>query len=166
MSREWKPGDVAAVVWNADAKPEILFRYLAGDDFDMPAWMSSEDGEAYPRPDQLRPLVVIDPEDREQVERLADAMWSAGLLGTGVGIGNTASAAECRSLAAALRSLITPPRPDEPTGLGAVVEDEDGRFWVRHSNTPGAFPWLAEGQGVEGWSNITAVRILSEGVKP
>lgn len=53
-----------------------------------------------------------------------------------------------------------PPKPAEPTGLGAVVEDADGERWVRrHSGSflnPGNFP--------RDYADINAVRVLSPGV--
>ena len=57
----------------------------------------------------------------------------------------------------------TPPKPEEPTGLGAVVEDDKGVPWVR---TPeGA--WFGPGKNfVAGYYLIDAVRVLSEGVQP
>ena len=66
MSREWKPGDVA--MWRG----ERVFRILDYTNNDEPEWHSIDSGQAYPASsDDLRPLVVIDPEDRDQVDRLA-----------------------------------------------------------------------------------------------
>lgn len=57
----------------------------------------------------------------------------------------------------------TPSKPDEPTGLGAVVEDAEGADW--HRTREGR--WIAE-DGLRsragGWDHIAAVRILSPGV--
>ena len=74
------------------------------------------------------------------------------------------AAARLSLLADQIEAQTRPPKPEEPRCLGAVVEDAEGRRWVRHSITPGSFPWIAEGRGGEGWSNIAAVRVLSEGV--
>jgi hypothetical protein len=101
-----------------------------------------------------RPLVVIDPEDREQVERLTAAMVNE--YGVDVHYDETQ---------AALRSLIAPPRPPEPKGLGAVVEDADGRRWSR-ANDAGEW-YSADGEEVgPHYSHVAAVRVLSEGVTP
>ena len=176
MTRAWKPGDVALVTWNEGAEPEILFRYLAGNDFDRPEWQSAEDGEAYPRPDQLRPLVVIDPEDREQVERLV-AAWRSAEFGAPPLDNDQPMTVHQLRMRHALRSLIAPPKPPEPTGLGAVVEDAAKCRWIKidvhhecNDWTPlGAperdDPGQATGRSVR-WSyaDIAAVRILSEGV--
>ena len=100
----------------------------------------------------VRPLVVIDPEDRDQVERLAD------LFGVFPGVA-----------ARHLREFANPtlPKPAEPQGLGAVVEDAKSCLWVR-SDLDEDFPWTAVGQPDElhGYREIAAVSILSEGVTP
>jgi hypothetical protein len=58
----------------------------------------------------IRPLVVIDAEDREQVERLTAAIAEHRAPGPNV-----------HNIKAALRSLIHPPKPEEPTGAGAII---------------------------------------------
>lgn len=63
---------------------------------------------------------------------------------------------------------ITPPKPEEPLGLGAVVEDAKGKRWVRgrdsncHWYPETGFdrtvgPWAP-------WAEIAAVKVLSPGV--
>ena len=58
-------------------------------------------------------------------------------------------------------------KPEEPTGLDAVVEDADGLKWVRWTRSldPGIKPWRPV--GVVGWrrdfADVAAVRVLSEG---
>lgn len=110
----------------------------------------------------LRPLVVIDPEDREQVERL-----ERGIANRCGWISEPLSHSHRDAIAAALRSLIEPPKPEEPLGLGAVVEDIDGKRWVRTVPSLGNFNWRsAEADPtVEKWSAVNAVRVLSEGVQ-
>lgn len=105
----------------------------------------------------VRPLVVIDPEDEDQVRLLQRALKS------------TPSSLSHRisELQAALRSLVAPPKPDEPMGLGAVVEDAEGRRWIRHGSGPA--PWMLAGASPSNrdtypFSGLTAVRVLSEGV--
>lgn len=55
------------------------------------------------------------------------------------------------------------PQIEEPTGLGAVVEDVDGVRWVRIDDPPSI--WAASrSDGDRGmWSTINAVRVLSKG---
>jgi hypothetical protein len=58
-----------------------------------------------------------------------------------------------------------PPKPAEPTGLGAVVEDAAGQQWVRITN-PNQTPWMRGGSFPRQWRHIDAVKVLSEGVQP
>jgi hypothetical protein len=71
VTREWKPGDVALWI-DSTGVTHRLFREGYGERGDGKArWFGATCGEAWPEPfDDLRPLVVIDSEDREQVERL------------------------------------------------------------------------------------------------
>ena len=58
---------------------------------------------------------------------------------------------------------ITPRKPAEPTGLGAVVEDAEGERWVQFSSKTGN--WWRNRQGQhQRWADLDAVRVLSEGV--
>jgi hypothetical protein len=109
------------------------------------------------------PLAVIDPEDREQVERLIMSAWPYAYEQKGMS----------DNLQTALRELANPPtqKPDEPTGLGAVVEAADGR-WVRIAI--GRYGWvrgdnmLQFDERFDGtlWNDIAAVKVLSDGWKP
>lgn len=103
------------------------------------------------------PCVVIDPEDREQVERL----WRAW----------TTLAPEHRlaqdNMHAALREFANPkpPKPAEPTGLGAVVEDAEGERYVRRDDScPPVWVHATGGSLPRSWKSLDAVRVLSEGV--
>lgn len=159
MRREWEPGDVAMVTWPGGSS-EVLFRHLRGADYDIEEWRSATDGCAYPTPDQLRPLAVIDPEDGEQVERLLDSLR-----------GMSFSAHACGAficLRAALRELAdpTPPKPEEPKGLGAVVEDVEGVRWVRVNQRTGTQEWRCCDYNGEfrNYAAVDARRVLSEGI--
>jgi len=62
-----------------------------------------------------------------------------------------------------------PPKPAEPTGLGAVVEDSQGREWLRRVRDKGRAPWAHYDESERGvytrdYDDINAVRVLSEGV--
>ena len=60
-----------------------------------------------------------------------------------------------------------PPKPAEPTGLGAVVEDAEGVRWVRKGSTTHGEDWTRQiGDAWTGnpWNRIDVVRVLSEGV--
>ena len=109
-----------------------------------------------------RPLVVIDPEDREQVERLAREY-----VITWLGPREEVSPETVEQMQAALRSLIAPPKPPEPTGMGAVVEDDEGVRYVGLGDHYGGgqLRWKGgRGMTFTSYDRIHAVRILSEGV--
>lgn len=57
-------------------------------------------------------------------------------------------------------------KPDEPTGLGAVVEAINDNHFVREST--GDHPWRrvsdVDGEYLCQWADIDAVKVLSEGV--
>jgi len=109
----------------------------------------------------IRPLVVIDPEDREQVARLLR------LFDAEYGKRDERTLGE--KLVDALREFANPkpPKPDEPMGLGAVVEDADGTKWIRHAGA--LAPWhradaAADERSWRYFVDIDAVRVLSDGV--
>lgn len=111
-------------------------------------------------------LVVIDPEDREQVERL-DALIDAELWSKN----SPKWAGPADVLQQALREFAapTPPKPDEPTGRYAVVEDGEDGEWCRIDQANG-YVWQLLGQPSGAcryamWHQIDAVRVLSEGVQ-
>jgi len=115
VSREWKPGDVARITLsNGFVHPVALWNLSNG-------WLTRDNVIHPAQVTDARPLVVIDPEDREQVERLLTSLQGMSFSAHACG------AFTC--LQGALRSLLAPPRPEEPTGLGAVVR-YDGSEWV------------------------------------
>ena len=57
-------------------------------------------------------------------------------------------------------ALLGKPKPAEPNGLGAVVEDEEGVRYVRLNNGH----WADGVSFPRSWPSIPAVRVLSEGV--
>jgi len=72
-------------------------------------------------------------------------------------------------LADQIEAQTKPPKPAEPTGLGAVVEDADGMRWVQARAEE--YPWrpsvaveIGAGPLYKPWDQIDAVRVLSEGV--
>lgn len=154
MSGEWNPGHVAIVMRNGrevvamryDTGAESGWRYQAavGVAFDH---FSPDPGT------KPRPLVVIDPDDDEHVERLTLALE-----------GNAFRS----EVQAALRSLVTPPKPEEPRGIGAVVEDADGAQWVLVDRRNGVAGWRhVDSTLVRPWAfyeSIAVAKVLSEGV--
>lgn len=149
--RDWKPGDVA----NYDNVR--VFR--VDDGSGCSRWIDEEGDERQgPALRDARPLVVIDPEDREQVERLTRIYYHDG----GGPLDELAS-----RMQAALRGFVNPKpqKPEEPQGLGAVVEDGAGSRFVR-SDVETCNPWRGPNGLPWEWSDIDAVRVLSEGVTP
>lgn len=105
-----------------------------------------------------KPVLVIDSSDPEVVCDLTAAFWRFQ------GPGNS----DQEAMLKALRSLENPrPKITEPTGLGAVVEDEDGQIWVRIENH--SRPWYPPSGGeldMETWARIAVVKVLSQGWEP
>lgn len=155
MSRQWKPGDVAVL----SSMDGVRYLALRTDSARWAMHMADVyDGSALA--ESARPVVVIDPGDREQVEHLA------GLIARNGKVDEPFPGAWPDKVQAALRSLAILPSPPEPTGLGAVVDDSEGREWVHFGNGC----WIKSVPNAQmeqrEWSQITAARILSEGVTP
>jgi hypothetical protein len=149
---EWKPGDLALVTYHQGFKDaEVVMR---ADDRSSREWISpSVVRGSRLRPDvwvsNARRLVVVDPEDREQVARLRRHL---------------ADLVSMSQLREALNDYANRrPEIEEPTGLGAVVEDENGCRWVRCGGR-----WdRDDGNAVAlscDWVDVDAVKVLSEGV--
>ena len=144
-ARHWQPGDVARIQYDrvdqigvvrrrVAAGGALEFAYGSGG-FDMVA-----DETVGPA---ARPLVVIDPEDPQQVERLY------GALAARVGMA---------TISEALRSLVALPKPEEPTDFAAQVRDRNGLRWVKLTG----HSWLCEdGTQVGGYALVDAVEVLS-----
>jgi hypothetical protein len=160
MSREPDPRDQWAVGSVGQSSYGRVFRTERG-------WVFDDDSgyDAAEDISNFRPLVVIDPEDREAVERLTNALKLYRLKNLECDADNQ----EVIDTQAALREYANPkpPKPDEPRGLGAVVEDEDGVKWVRNHGS--LAPWLRTiGDTERPWryyADIAAVRVLSPGVE-
>ena len=107
-------------------------------------------------------LVTIDPDDRAQIERLLELENQAveeireAQGGGGVLIADALQVAFKRLNDPSIRFAIK-----EPTGLGAVVEDNRGDLWVRVKGDS----WAC-GLSRREWVDIDATRVLSDGVKP
>lgn len=166
MSREWKPGDVALirssigheVIGLRSGVPSNMgWAYTGGGPTTRQygnCWMSDREATAV-----VRPLAVIDPECEADVE------WLMALSYKHAGPDYHAV------VQAAFREFAnpTPPKPDEPQGLGAVVEDANYTRWTRVESGEAETrnPWYPAHdpalQPAE-WDDIAAVRVLSEGV--
>jgi hypothetical protein len=156
-AREWQPGDVRVAV---DEGIVRLFRYYP--DVATNPWVLDRD---YSRDHghsnwteaevaALRPIVVIDPENDAQLERLAYHLARIG--------GDWPR--DLGAVRMVLNAMIAPPKPAEPMGLGAVVEDVDGERWVQFSSKNGL--WWRNYQGWNRrWTEFgPSVKVLSEGI--
>ena len=155
MKREWKPGDVALLTThccgNLVATKNRGASWHAAGGIDLEVTCQIADA---------RPLVVIDPEDPKEMDRFL------GLLRRGNFSVHSCGTSARDYLAAALREFAnpTPPKPEEPTGLGAVVEDGQGLKWVRLGQD--LADWYSDDLVAwRQWGDISAVRVLSEGVQ-
>lgn len=155
MNREWKPGDVAVVV--ADSVYVGKRAMFCDDGDDRWGWaVESTDGltRAF-GPKELRPLVVIDPDSAEDINRLR-LLYNAATGDHTIGL---------QPLRKAVREFADPtPRIEEPTGLGAVVEDSSGGRFVL-SDPQARHPWSGPYGVPFAWPDIAPVRILSEGIQ-
>lgn len=116
---------------------------------------------------------VIDPDDQAEMERfsrLHDEAWKRVMdrHPDRVGTPSWEIVAEQFRL---FRDPTYRVKPDEPLGLGAVVEDVDYTRWTRVESGEAETrnPWYPAHdpslQPAE-WTEIVAVRVLSEGVRP
>lgn len=168
---DWKPGDVAMrdSQFGGPGQLTIAVPSCGNGQHDSGIhWHHASGG--YDRIDgspAYRRMVVIDPMDASQVARLADLIRDGRDYSAGRGL------SWGRATTEALREFAnpTPPKPEEPIGLGAVVEDFEGVKHVRAGIThDGAMEdcWRqVSGSNIGYWSrwgHINAVRVLSEGV--
>lgn len=122
--------------------------------------LGSQHGFYEDRVEIIRALVVIDPEDWESAKRLTQLMFEVAHPFDG----------RIADTQAALREFAnpTPPKPEEPLGLGAVIEDAEGRKWVRDLQGRASSPWLNSVIGNlpcrMSYGDLDVVRVLSEGV--
>lgn len=157
-ARQWKPGDVALVECS-DGEWRQATCERHGSCADLLVWRFPDRVYRHVSNGPARPLVIIDPEDHEQVRRINDAQ-NREYIRRGVPV---AADEDVEVLQAALRSLIADPKPDEPLGLGAVVVDANGTRWIRTGDC--SLDWVTEfNTETHPWSKIAAVRVLSEGV--
>lgn len=171
MKREWKPGDVAMVTFETVAGPETAVGLcyhggivLRGGTSDGQArWSLPDHTEVWSSVTSAHPLVVIDPAgSAEDLDRLRYMLIYSGWVPT----------KDADALDDILREFanLTPPKPDEPLGLGAVVEDADGIKWLRMTGLPHTAntPWASGNKDLvrydRAYADIDVVKVLSPGV--
>ena len=115
------------------------------------------------------PLQAIDPDSQEQMERFADLhaeAWQRIRDRNPDRVGTPT----WEIVAEQFRLFKDPnyrAKPDEPKGLGAVIEDANGSRWLRFEVT-GPCPWMYVETGERGdadrrYEDINAVRVLNWG---
>jgi hypothetical protein len=171
-ARGWKSGDVA-IVTSMYGNEVVAVRCGTGDNQGWAYadvlegkptqhWSSDRDGLHV-----VRPLVVIDPGPTD-----TNAAALSDLLTTAARSCRHRDRLEamraCQWLADEIRNQTAPPQPQEPAGLGAVVEDADGDLWVKWSTLHRADRnWKrhdSHGGNYLAWTDLAVVRVLSEGV--
>jgi hypothetical protein len=119
-----------------------------------------------------RRVAVLDPEDREQVERLREAASRWADRVPYLDMREPGDLTHLDAFQAALREFADPkpPRPEEPPNWLAVVEDSKGVEWYRWSVRPKdrEQAWISvfdEGRCYPtAYADLTPVRVLSPGV--
>lgn len=169
---DWAPGDVALVTFDSDDYVAVRGHSLWSDRWftggpvrgSTLGWQLGWRDTVLDRP--ARRLVVIDPEDRVQVEEFAQAYVATW---HGARRGESTLEITTRQMQVALREFATPqPRIEEPTLPGAVIKTTDGKFWVR-GEVLGEFPWTSPADAAcadwAAWSELDVVKVLSPGVE-
>ena len=154
---EYEPGTVA--VATVRGVPHRVLR--SRDD----AWLTV-DGTLYDdQVTDIRPIMVLDPEDREQCKAVFDAQWRAvDIIRDQQGGGGGVDLVDALQMGLGLLLNPSPPKPAEPKGLGAVVETPGG-LYVR-SDVETCNPWRGPNGIPFEWDDLDGpVRVLSEGVR-
>lgn len=114
-------------------------------------------GMAEPRADMHTAVVVLDPDDREQMEALARARF--GTYGPGYfdHLPPGARVSLVDAMAAAVRSLLPPPpkvKPEEPTEWGSLVR-EGGVLWQREYGGRDYYHWSDAVGAIRCWPDFS-----------
>ena len=160
---DWKPGTVAKAT--VRGVPDVtVFRRDVSEGFCD--WAHDSVAVGYtcshdPDVTNVRPLVVLDIDNLRacEAEAASPALAAKRLRAT--------NSVVAHAIADQIEAQTKPPKPAEPTGLGAVVEDDLGRRWVRIDDDPELNkPWRPADMAAirSHWQNVKAVRVLSEGV--
>lgn len=154
MTREFKPGDVAMVSYGKAGREKVMLRGTNGRWWEPTGSFSDQHART------VRPLVVIDPEDPESF--IQSALTEIERV---LSLDSDDRHYVREGIAAALREFAdpTPSKPEEPTGLGAVVEDRKGGEWVRMARKSGN-SWQQPIGKFARYDEIDVLRVLSEGV--
>ena len=168
-----KPGTVALVTFQPD---DMLSRCTLRGIRWAAGWHVVDVGGSYELVHDryvtdVRPLVVLDLGDTplgdtdpaswlRDFAKVADALPARDW---------TFRVALLNSIADQIAAQTKPPKPAEPTGLGAVVEDAEGVRWILVDRRNGVAGWHHCDASLDRpwrfYDDITAFRVLSEGVQ-
>ncbi|HEY9395860.1 MAG TPA: hypothetical protein VIP58_17035 [Nocardioides sp.] len=158
MSTEYTPkgGDLAMITFGGSINENGPAFYVVEMDRED-RWVfpdGTEEPASYPK--SARPLLVVDPKDEDGVQALYDAIRKR----------QDVMPLTLEQVTTAVHDLLAPP-PEEPKGLGAVVESFEGSVWVRghHNNRS---PWVRTAFGEHrSWDEIpTPLTVLHPGYTP
>lgn len=155
---DYKPGTVVVASVRGDSVRGII-------DTDGRFYTTDQTCRGIPADEitDIRPLVVLDLEYPEGlIASLRDAV--SHMLPSGANHGRLSA------LVAEIEQQTRQPKPPEPTGLGAVVVDDNDVTWVLAGRDLLPDNWRAFDGPIAGdwkpYARIDAVRVLSEGVQP
>lgn len=166
--RDRKPGDVQVVLNLHPSRVQEVAYWL--ERRTAPGSVGRDVADQIKAQGHGRRLVVIDPEDRKQVERFRNESLSALRDHIGNPAVDESAFTEgdlANAMQAALRSLVPPPKPEEPGRYGAILAG-DGREWFRWTTSERQRrDWVRP--GTDGateyarWDDLTVVRVLRAG---
>lgn len=174
-ARNWKRGEVARLTLRRGRQTTALCirEGIVEDGADVSVlayWADAEGSKLWSSVVEARALVVTDPENINQIEdalpRLRDQIEAVAR----VSVDDRAWARILGRIQDDLIDSVATPKLEEPTGLGAVVEDADGVQWVRWTpgHPPMTSPWRKSNSigaaAHKKWGALGAVRVLAEGV--
>jgi hypothetical protein len=175
--RKWRPGDLitgddGSRFWIVEVTANTTAAATNGRAWVPGSSAVDADGNGW-RADSVegaRPLVVIDPEDREQVERFREiaSRWADQVPYSDMR--EPGDMDHTDAMQAALREFADPkPRIEEPTGLGAVVVEAGARRFTRWAPVGHPRPWALETADdrlvvAHAWDDLAVSEILSPGV--
>lgn len=162
---DWKPGDVAIAKYSHDDEPKIYMRvrnkYSGADE----RWESVDGSHSldFRSADWWHLLAVIDPESDEDMERLAKAVVEAAFKHGNLPVSD--NGIHWTTIALALREFAkpTPPKPERPTGLGAVVRDSTDVEFVHLGSDLWTYGTTDGPASSFTWDELDAVEVLSQG---
>lgn len=165
--QQYEPGTVASIATEGNSKRVVGIR----SDSTGPGCPSWQTGHGYVLDSavtDVRPLIVLDEPDFYYETAVPELRAAAREGGRSLRLNRILD-----SIADQIQAQT--PKPKEPTGLGAVVENTRGYKYVRVADPIDGWAhgrqWQRIGGDINavrnfGWEEIDAVRVLSEGVQP